>query len=268
MKMHQWVGMAVGVSALSAGALVLSTGDSFAKAAEAGGVAGKVTFLKGSAQHGAADKGPFKPLKRNDSVREGEFIKTGAGSMLEVKLGDGSIMRLAPNTTLRVGLAKVDESDADKSKGQHKLTAGKMWAKITKSVGTESKFSVRTENAVAGVRGTTFRVNAEEDGSTLVKVYEGAVAASNAPLVEKAKAGGGKGPIDFNNRKQVGAPMQEVSLQEWEKIVSKMMGIKIAASGEVAEPQQFTAENDAANKDDADWVAWNHQQDGDADKAQ
>lgn len=269
MKMHQWVGMAVGVSALSGGVILLSTGESLAAKAPAAGVAGKVTFLKGAAQHGAAEKGPFKPLKRNDSVREGEFIKTAAGSMLEVKLADGSIMRLAPNSQLKVGLATAG-AEADKNQGQHKLTAGKMWAKITKSIGNESKFSVRTENAVAGVRGTTFRVNAEEDGSTVVKVYEGAVAVSNGPLVEKAASGEKKGPIDFKNRKQVEGP-KEVTLQEWEKICGKMMGIKVAANGEQAEPAAFTAENDAANAEDSEWVAWNTTKDTEGpegDKAQ
>lgn len=268
MKMGQWFGMAVGAAALTAGLVVLTGGESLAAkpAVAAAGVAGKVTFLKGTALHAATAKGPFKPLKRNDSVREGEFLKTNAASMLEVKLADGSLMRLAPNSNLKLGLAKSDTQE--KHPTQHKLTAGKMWAKITKSVGTESKFAVRTENAVAGVRGTTFRVNAEEDGATVVKVYEGAVAVSNGPLVEKAAAGGGeKGPIDFKNRKPVEGP-KEVTLQEWEKICGKMMGIKVAANGELAEPETFTAENDAANAEDAEWVAWNTQKDAEPDTAQ
>jgi hypothetical protein len=156
-------------------------------------------------------------------------------------------------------LAKAN-AEKEGEKAQTKLTAGKMWASVTKAVGGESRFAVRTENAVAGVRGTTFRVNAEEDGSTLVKVYEGAVAVSNAPIMEKQKAGQ-KGPIDFEGRKQVAAPFQEVSLQEWEKIVGKMFSLKVAVNGEQAEPVSFTAANDSASPEDADWVAWNREMD-------
>lgn len=255
--------MGLGAAALAAGLWLLPVGTSqAAKPSAPAGVAGKVTFLKGAAQRGAKEDGPFKQLKRNDDVKEGEVLKTAADTKVEIKLADGSLVRLAPNTTMRLGNAKGADG-GDKQKGQSKLTAGKMWASVTKAVGTESKFAVRTENAVAGVRGTTFRVDAEEDGTTVVKVYEGAVAVGNGPLVEKAKAAsaGGTGPIDFKNRKQVAAPLQEVTKDEWEKIVGKMMSIKVASNGAMAEPEQFTAQSDAKDQADTDWVAWNQEMD-------
>ncbi|MEW5848087.1 MAG: FecR family protein [Myxococcota bacterium] len=239
-----------------------------AASAKAAGVAGKVTFIKGGAQQGQSEKGPFKPLRRNDDVREGAWLKTAGDGRLEVKLADGSLVRLASGTTLKLGEAKADKAQ-EPAAGQSKLTAGKMWASVTKAVGSESKFAVRTENAVAGVRGTTFRVNAEEDGSTLVKVYEGAVAVSNAPIVEKQKAAGGgkKGPIDFKNRTQVAAPFQEVSKEEWEKIVGQMMSIRVAKDGTQAEPTEFTAENDAASEEEKEWIAFNQERDKEAQAA-
>jgi len=255
------VGAAAAAVVVALGLWPVAESHAAPKPGAGGGVAGKVTFLKGVAQRGPEDKGPFKPLKRNEDVREGEFLKTAADSRLEIKLADGSLVRLAPNSTFRLGTAKAADGKADPEKGQSKLTAGKMWASVTKAVGGESKFSVRTENAVAGVRGTTFRVNAEEDGATVVKVYEGAVAVSNGPLVEKQKAGGGKGPIDFQGRKEVAAPFKETTLQEWEKIVGKMMSIKVAANGDQAEPEQFTAQNDAKDAGDQEWVAWNNEMD-------
>ncbi len=264
MKTAGWLGLGAGAAAvvMTLGLWPVASSHAAPKPG-AGGVAGKVTFLKGVAQRGTQDKGPFKPLKRNEDVREGETLKTAADSRLEIKLADGSLVRLAPNSTFRLGTAKAADGKPDAEKGQSKLTAGKMWASVTKAVGGESKFSVRTENAVAGVRGTTFRVNAEEDGATVVKVYEGAVAVSNGPLVEKAKAGTGKGPVDFQGRKEVAAPFKEVTVQEWEKIVGKMMSIKVAANGDQAEPEEFSAQNDAKDATDQEWVAWN----GEMDKA-
>ena len=59
---------------------------------------------------------------------------------------------------------------------------GKLWAKVTSAIHGEQKFQVETENAVAGVRGTTFRVDANQDKSVRVRVYDGQVAvAPGAP---------------------------------------------------------------------------------------
>lgn len=258
MNTREWMGLAAGAFGIAAALCLFSPSE--VQGAKAAGVAGKVSFLKGSAQRGAAEKGPFTALRRNDELREGDLIKTGADARLEIKLADGSLVRLAPNSTLKLGLAKAN-AEKEGEPAQSKLSTGKMWASVTKAIGGDSRFAVRTSNAVAGVRGTTFRVNAEEDGSTLVKVYEGAVAVSNAPLVEREKSKGVKGPIDFKGRKQVAPPMQEVTLQEWEKIVGKMMSIKVAVDGTQAEPMEFTAQNDAADPTDGEWVAWNQQMD-------
>jgi hypothetical protein len=45
---------------------------------------------------------------------------------------------------------------------------------------------VKTSNAVAGVRGTVYWVNVDEDRSTLVKVYDGEIFVAN-PLRDATK---------------------------------------------------------------------------------
>jgi hypothetical protein len=229
------------------------------------GVAGKVTFLKGSGKRQAMGKGAARPLRRNDEVLEGDVLQTAKDGRLEVKLADGSVIRLASASTIRVGIAK-ENAEKEGQNAQSKLTAGRLWASVAKAVGGQSRFAVRTENAVAGVRGTTFRVNAETDGATVVKVYEGAVAVSNAPLIEKNSAS--KGPIDFQGRREVAAPFQEVSRDQWEKIVGRMMSVRVAANGDEPQVQEFTAESDSRDADEHEWVAWNQQMDESAARAQ
>ena len=111
----------------------------------------------------------------------------------------------------------------------------------------EQKFEVETENAVAGVRGTTFRVDANDDKSVLVRVYDGSVAVGKGA----AQAGSPGG-----ERREVAGP-QEVTREQWEKLVGKQMQIFIAADGTPGEPEEFPADVD---KDDA-FARWNQQRD-------
>jgi len=135
---------------------------------------------------------------------------------------------------------------------RRKLTArlflGRLWAKVTSVIQGDQKFQVETENAVAGVRGTTFRVDANEDKSVLVRVYDGSVAvAKKAPLYEEKRR---------PDRREVPGP-DEVTRDEWEKLVGRQMQIFISADGTPGEPEQFSPD---ADKDDP-FALWNQQRD-------
>jgi hypothetical protein len=125
---------------------------------------------------------------------------------------------------------------------------------------------METSNAVAGVRGTTFRIDAKRDKSTVVRVYTGAVAVSNAPIY--AKPGKVKKTGKFQMPKQgvkPGGPGRvevagphEVTKKEWEEFVAKaMQEVRVAADGKIGEPVAFDAQADAADE----WVSWNKSRD-------
>lgn len=230
--------------------------------AKAPAVAGKVSFLKGKAERADSAEGPWKSLKRNQPVHLGDFVRTLEDSRLELKFSDGSVMRMAAASTMQINDAKVDVKKQERNVSAT-LVAGKAWAKVSSMVSSDNKFEVKTENAVAGVRGTTFRINASEDKSTLIKVYAGAVAVSNAPFFEKKKAPTTEpaGPIDFNNRKPVAQPFKEVSKKEWEQLCGEWMSVKVAADGTMEPAVKFAAAEDQT--EDPDWVAWNTERDAD-----
>lgn len=224
-----------------------------------GPVAGKVTFLKGKAQISKKADGPWKRLKRNKKVHVGDYIRTLDKARLELRYVDKSVMRIAANSTMQITSTKVDSKSQNRTVTAS-LLAGKAWAKVSKVTGKENKFAINTENAVAGVRGTTFRVNALADKSTLIKVYAGAVAVSNAPyFAKKADEKPKEGPIDFKNRKAVAQPFKEVSKKEWEQLCGEWMSVKVAADGNMAPATKFAAAEDKA--DEPDWVAWNNERD-------
>jgi len=141
----------------------------------------KISALDGTAQV-ARVKTPnsWAPIKKGDEIAQGDTVKTGAKSRVELALTDGSVLRLGPDSKLALQ-SFVPTEDPNQRKSSFKLWVGRAWAKVAKAAGA-GQFEVETRSAVAGVRGTTFRVNAETDSSTVVRVYAGAVAVNNMPV--------------------------------------------------------------------------------------
>ncbi|MDF1563503.1 MAG: FecR family protein [Deltaproteobacteria bacterium] len=217
-------------------------------AAPAVEAAGEVTFREGRAFR-YFGKDQKKALKKGESVFAGDKVKTIGNSKLEIKLGDGSMVRLGPKSEATIKEAAFIDGGRKVSVG---LSLGKAWTKVTKAFGADSKYEITTDNAVAGVRGTTFRVNANKDKSTLVRVYNGAVAvAGMRPMYQTHETG--------EKRQEVAGP-QQVSKDQWEKLVGEMMSIKIGANGLPAEPEEFAAADEAKSAEAA-WVAWNQKRD-------
>ena len=91
---------------------------------------------------------------------------------MELLLPDNSVVRFAENTSFKI--MQVSDAQAGKRDVKIFMTIGKIWSNVRKAFG-KSGFEVSCENAVAGVRGTIYRMNVEDDKSALVKVYDGEV---------------------------------------------------------------------------------------------
>ena len=205
----------------------------------------QVSALEGKAEK-ARDGARFTPLSVGTGVAQGDQLRTRDDSRLELKFSDGSVLRMGPKA--KVQLTEALFGGPARRKMTAKLFFGNLWAKVTSAIQGEQKFQVETENAVAGVRGTTFRVDAHTDKSVLVRVYAGAVAvAKNVPSYATGKD---------EPRHEVPGP-GEVSRDQWEKIVGKQMQIVIAADGTPGDPEKFAED---ADKDDA-WAKWNQARD-------
>jgi hypothetical protein len=218
----------------------------------------KATFVKGDVTFGP-EAGPFDKVKRNGEIPAGVVVKTGEDSRAELKYPDGSIVRIGPASILKIDGVSFDGKTKE-VKAESTLVAGQAWAKVAKIVGGEAKFQVKTQNAVAGVRGTVFRVNIEKDDATLVKVYTGAVAVSNSPFfANKGKETGPASPID-PNRKEIAKPFSEVTKKEWEQIVGKQMQVRVGGDGSMTQAEAFTPAQDKTGAED-EWVRWNEARD-------
>jgi hypothetical protein len=212
------------------------------------GPSGSVTYLVGEASRSAGGK--TDTLTLGSLVYENDVVETRGRTRLEVKLPDKSVIRIGPQSRVQLVSAIFGRS-VEERKVSAKIVVGNIWAKVTRAAGGESHFEVRTENAVAGVRGTTFRVDAKADRSVVVKVYSGAVAVAGAAPLPRPSHEGGK-----QERRQVPGP-QQVSRQQWEKLVGQMMQIAVAPDGTPGEPKGFAL---AAPGQD-EWEDWNRERD-------
>ena len=196
-----------------------------------------VSALEGKATR-ARDKSEPADLRVGSGVAQGDIISTGDAARLELKFADASLLRIGPKARVQLTTAHFGGGPARRQMTA-KLFFGNLWAKVTSAIQGDQKFQIETENAVAGVRGTTFRVDAREDKSVLVRVYAGAVAvAKNVPIYANGKPG---------ERREVEGP-GEVTRDQWEKIIGKQMQILIAADGTPGDPTQMAEEDE--KKDD------------------
>lgn len=104
----------------------------------------------------------------------GDSVVTGKDSKAEVSFVDGTSVRISERARL-----VVEQADTLRSL---KLLWGKLWAKVAKLSSAQCRFQVETPTAVAGVRGTVFRVEVDPDSATRVAVEEGEVEVSEPRL--------------------------------------------------------------------------------------
>ena len=223
------------------GALIIMSAPVSAKAKPVG----NLTLVKNGVflKHGPR-KG-WKKASEGAKLFETSRIKTKSNSRAQARLLDGSMLRLGPNSELAIEKASLSSNQSQKQ-FTAKLVAGKVWASVTKMLGYQSHFRVKTTNAVAGVRGTRFQTSVESDGSSKVKVYAGQVLVSNKPIYAR------KGDTR-DNRVEVAGP-EEITKKRWDELVaSAMQFISVSAKGKLTQAQPF----EVATGADKAWEAWN-----------
>jgi len=134
------------------------------------GIVATVTVVAGSgAQIQSPDAAEWEPAKEEMELARGSLVKTDKSSRVEIQLRDNSILRIDSLTRMR-----IDELQANNIEAA--LDAGKLWCRI-KKLEPGAAFSVKTPDVAAGVRGTTFWVEAEEGAEHEIGVEDGEVEA-------------------------------------------------------------------------------------------
>lgn len=215
----------------------------------------KVSVLEGSAEMLSEGKKKWHALKTQDVLQGGDEVITGAKSRMELTLPDRSNVRFADKTRFKILEMGADDPTQLRSARMH-VTLGRSWANLSRAAGVQKRgFELSCDNAVAGVRGTIYRMNVNEDKSVLVRVYQGEVFVKGGgeritePL-KKIEA-----PRKVAGPKKIEGP-RKVSMEEWTFIIKAMQQIMIRSDGTAEMPRDF---KEAEDRDP--WVDWNKKRD-------
>jgi len=128
----------------------------------------KVVSVQGTVESQRVGEAEWQPVKLNDTFCPGDKIRVQDKSRADVTLLEKSVIRLNANTTITVQDVKEEKTSViDMIKGAaHFFSSG------------PSSLEVQTPFTTAGVRGTEFLINVEDD-KTLLTTFEGTVVASN-----------------------------------------------------------------------------------------
>lgn len=134
-----------------------------------------VIAVNGNVRFKPAD-GTYKPLTADTSLNGGETVLTGPGASVSYRFADNTQLTQQSKSKLvfgrLTGYGKTGMVSTDLS-----LSSGRLEANAAKQLSPAGGFRVHTPVAVAGLRGTTFRVSVAEDGKRMSnEVTEGAVA--------------------------------------------------------------------------------------------
>lgn len=214
----------------------------------------QITVLNGNADLVKVDQSKVRTLKEGDFLARGSIVKTGADARIELKLPDRSYIRFAENTTFELVSLAINKKNKRRDV-RVKMMVGKTWAKVAKN--RRGRFALSAKTAVAGVRGTTYRMNVNPDESVVIKVYWGEILVE---AKEQAEAGQTK-PKAMSKPKRVLGPTpiagpRAVTLEEWTYIVSSLQQINISPDGKPQKPFRFDIMADLN-----DWVRWNKERD-------
>ena len=211
---------------------------------------GNLTFMLGrpvdvKVKHAGQEKWTNAQLKMK--IFNQDIIKTSKEARCEVKLLDGSIIRIGESSEFEFNQANVTNSTKDVKAA---IKKGKIWANLKKMKGKQESFQIKTPTAVCAVRGTIYRIDSGKESKFLV--YDGIVDVGPNTFWGKTEQTPTKSlkPVEVPGPHEIPPPYQ-VSLDEWVKIV-KGYQIIVRPDGKFAK-SKFDDDKDSQ----LDWVKWN-----------
>jgi tetratricopeptide (TPR) repeat protein len=146
---------------------VLAGGE--ARAAIADGRAAEILSIQGRAEYRIDEGGKWVDATSQQPLYGGNWIRTGDLSRIAVMFVDETQVRLNQNTTLEV---KQVNPPGQLGQSILRVLLGRMWAR-TKAVPTN--LAITTPSATAGIRGTDWELDVEDNGRSTVAVFSGEV---------------------------------------------------------------------------------------------
>jgi hypothetical protein len=137
-------------------------------------VAAELAFATGGVEIQPGDGAAWRPLGKGEGAGAGARIRTAPRALAEVRMADGSTVRLNESTEVRI----------ERSRGLD-LVRGRLWSEVARA---ETPFVVTVPDAAVTALGTKFDVELEP-GKTWLTVLEGATKVTGSGEAEIVRAG-------------------------------------------------------------------------------
>jgi ferric-dicitrate binding protein FerR (iron transport regulator) len=137
-------------------------------------VAAQLAFATGDVEVQARDGDAWRPLGRGEGAGAGSRIRTGPRALVELRMEDGSTVRLNEATEVRIERSRSLD-----------LVRGRIWSDVAHH---ETPFVVKVPEAAVTALGTKFDVDLD-GGGTWLTVVEGATKVTGAEEAEIVRAG-------------------------------------------------------------------------------
>ena len=120
-------------------------------------------------------KSYWDTAKSNNSLKENDMIRTWEDSWVTLNLFDESTIVMEPMSELIIKNISSMKNDAKVKQGVFELIKGNLLCSAKDFINRGSRFTIETESATAGVRGTYFEVRLTDDGEVVVLAYKGSI---------------------------------------------------------------------------------------------
>ena len=131
-----------------------------------------ITNMHNKVQAKTSKRPVWQMASVQESLNNGDSLRTGSGSRAEIQYSDGTITRIGSNSIVRISRS---DSSSEQRTGL-RLLIGKLWLKVTKGKGL---LKIETPTAVASVLGTELLVSNNDKNVSHVTTLDGLVEVSS-----------------------------------------------------------------------------------------
>lgn len=180
-----------------------------------------------------------KLIQVDSTVTEGNTVDVPAGCAVDLRLGDGTLIRLPSGSSVKI--TRLRHNALEKSPEiLFDLTKGRIDLNVQKPRSKDTPFEVRTPISVMGVRGTEFRVGVTPENTARLEVLSGQVQMQGKADHQARALNAGQGVI-INTTGRAGQiktlPSRPTLLQSIADTKSNQIKLEFASAPDAA---QFT----------------------------
>lgn len=147
------VGAIVGVMALSSKDQVAIQSESSFPSPSGSPEQGLLLAVQSTVELKRSGQTSYQIVDRSTSISQGDSVRTDANGRARIKWPNGTITVVEEDTEIVITIL-----DDGGNKSSIQLILGDVWAKVNRVLGTGEYYEIESDDAVAAVRGTVFRM--------------------------------------------------------------------------------------------------------------